>query len=332
MLRVLACFGVVYNHVFGYRFFDVPGLGGILAQAAFYLTKTAVPLFFIISGVLLLSREDSYKKTIWRIARMALVLVGMSLFYYGMSCLRNGTPLQRKELLITIVQTGPANSYWFLYRYLSILVMLPILQRLVSWMEKRDFLYYLLATAFFGGLWPIVQHLFPVAPESPYLDLSAFCVYIGLMMAGVYPERYLTPSRKGCRLAAAGVSIGTAISVLLTQLSNGALVSGVLVYDNCAYLPISFAAVCIFYLCWCAGKGERLSKRTQLWSMALGRLTFCVYLFSDWIIDVLEPARDWLTANATPYGGTLLFAVLVYGCGLLLAAGLTRIPGLKRLL
>ena len=334
VIRIIACFGVIYNHVFGYRFFDVPGIGGVMATYAFFLSKMAVPLFFMISGILLLPREDSYKKNWQRIFRMAVVLVVMSVFYYGGDCLKNGESFNLTKLVTIILRWEPSTAYWFLYRYLSILVMLPILQRLVRDMERKDFHYYLAITAAASCTLPIVRHLIPALGISQFLDLSAFSAYIGLMLAGLYMERYLHFTRRGGVIAAAGVMVCTAISVLLTRLDPQSFMWGMVVYDNCIYLPIILGSLCAFYLF--LGVRSRMEGKTPGKGTAtlqtLGRYTFCVYLFSDFFIERGQGLLTLLKAWCTPYLGTLVYALMVYALGLLLSAVMTRIPVIKKFL
>ncbi len=333
-IRIIASFGVVYSHVFGYRFFDAPGPGGLAAQFAFFLSKMAAPLFFMISGALLLPREDSWRKTFSRILRMAIVLTVMCLFYNLVDWRRTGGAFDWRALARSIYRDEPANTdgFWFLYRYLSVLVMLPILQRLVAGLEKKDFGYYLSIAAVAGGIAPMVRHLWPGLPGNAHLDLTVFSSYIGMMLLGLYIERHTGPNRRGAWMAVGGIVLFTAISVLLTRLDGNACIYGKLFYDNCAWLPIPAAAGCGFYLCKYLGAAVTLPERARKRIAALGRLTFCTYLFGDFFIRLLEPARVFLTQNHASYAGTLLYAAAAYGLSMLLAAALTRVPGLNKLL
>ena len=331
---IAACFGAIYNHVFGYRFFDAPGLGGPAAQFAFFVSKLAAPLFFMISGALLLEREDSYKKAFARILRMGVVLILMCAFYALVHCLETGEPFDIVRFIQTIYRDAPQNTNVFplLYCYLGVLVMLPVLQRLAGGLKRKDFLYFLLIAAFWSGCMPIVRHLWPGLPGNPHLDLSVFSFCLAMPLTGLYIERHTVLSRGGMRLAACGALLFTACSVALTRLDPNAYANGRLFYDNCAYLPTMAAAACVFYLYGWMHMRVRAGARLRRGAAALGRLTLCVYLFSDFFIRLLEPARAFLTQSDASYAGTLLYALAVYACGALLAAALTRVPGLKKLL
>ena len=87
ILRVIAIFLVVFNHTGnrGYTLFNYMSSSFLyFSYMAFSVfCKIAVPVFFMISGALLLPKEDSFKQLFSkRILRMALVLVFISIPFY----------------------------------------------------------------------------------------------------------------------------------------------------------------------------------------------------------------------------------------------------------
>ena len=89
LMRILAIFLVVFNHTDtrGFFLYQVPGCSGLNAVLSLLLAticKIAVPLFFMISGGLLLHRQESLKDLFRkRIVRMGIVLVLFSGILYG---------------------------------------------------------------------------------------------------------------------------------------------------------------------------------------------------------------------------------------------------------
>ena len=63
LLRIAACIFVVINHTIW--FFDmynkIPFSTWMVSNAIFFICKIAVPIFIMLSGALLLEREESYK-------------------------------------------------------------------------------------------------------------------------------------------------------------------------------------------------------------------------------------------------------------------------------
>lgn len=88
ILRVIAICLVVFNHTWtsGYMLYSAVGRSYRYYYPLLFLSifcKAAVPIFFMISGALLLGREESYKELyVKRVARMLLALVFFSLMEY----------------------------------------------------------------------------------------------------------------------------------------------------------------------------------------------------------------------------------------------------------
>lgn len=61
VLRILACFLVIVNHTIEGLFKYFPSTTGGLSFTVFYFCKIAVPIFLMISGALLIPKEESLK-------------------------------------------------------------------------------------------------------------------------------------------------------------------------------------------------------------------------------------------------------------------------------
>ena len=95
ILRILAIYLVAFNHTGdrGYMLFaDSAGSALYFPYMAFsVLCKIAVPIFFMISGALLLPKEESFKQLFQkRVLRMAVVLILVSIPYYYIFLRDNG--------------------------------------------------------------------------------------------------------------------------------------------------------------------------------------------------------------------------------------------------
>ena len=77
-LRILAAFLVIVNHTNSYVFKALTPADSQWHWSIlwYYVSKTAVPLFIMISGACLLGKRDSYAKMGRRILRTLLALVG----------------------------------------------------------------------------------------------------------------------------------------------------------------------------------------------------------------------------------------------------------------
>lgn len=149
VLRILAIFLVLFNHTeaFQHPFSHVPNsLLEFAALIASICDKAAVPLFFMISGALLLVREESIgqllKKRVWR---CVVVIAFLQVFQHGYAHFVHGATFGYMEFLRHCV-VGLDCQYgnwavWFLYAYLAYILMLPLLRVMVKHMTNPHFLY-----------------------------------------------------------------------------------------------------------------------------------------------------------------------------------------------
>ena len=83
-LRIIACFLVLYNHsciVVTNIAADDFSKSRIVALLLFYLSKTAVPIFLMISGANLIKKSDTTVKYFKRIGKTLILLIMFSVFY-----------------------------------------------------------------------------------------------------------------------------------------------------------------------------------------------------------------------------------------------------------
>lgn len=334
ILRCLACVGVIFNHVAGPGLLYGGGAASLFSLAEYMLSKTAVPLFFMISGALLLNRIDSYVKTIWRIVRIVLALVLFTLLSYGVYCAESGAAFSLLQGLKCAYRDtlGIITSYWFLYQYISCMIMLPLLQRMIPQLRGRDFVYFVvLSVLLCSGIAGIERALPGAAPNGDF-RLPLFSTYLGMLMLGYSINRFCPPRRGGALVALAGTA--ACCAVMACQLQN-ALQSGpeaVGALDRCERTLVILAAGGIFYAVKCAFAHDSIGARLQTGITTVARCTFGAYLVSDLIIDALGGLRTWLASGSTEALAVHGTVLAVFACSIAASWVLGRVPGLRKLL
>ena len=116
LLRIIACLMVIFNHTNERGFYRFPA--DDLGSASFFLDmtmsvicKAGVPLFFMISGALLIDKEESWKSTFRRMIRIGIDLFVFSLLYFWIDSLLLGTPFSLPDTLSAMV----GSNYWHLW-------------------------------------------------------------------------------------------------------------------------------------------------------------------------------------------------------------------------
>ena len=171
-LRLLAIYLVMFIHTgprgFVYFTQDIYTRLYWLYCGNTFLVKIAVPLFFMISGAMLIPKEESlcqlFRK---RIAKYGIVLVTASLISY-LYCIRfRFAAFDWKNFYHTMITDQWATAYWFLYAYLAYLFMLPLIRKFAKSLSDRDF-GYLFAMVFVIHSLPVLD--FVIWKDSTLLN------------------------------------------------------------------------------------------------------------------------------------------------------------------
>jgi surface polysaccharide O-acyltransferase-like enzyme len=179
LIRVLAAFLVVLAHV------RYSGNGGGLAIIFYYiLTRVAVPLFFIVSGFLLLSKNESYvdffRKRALKVFIPFLIWSIIYLLWQG-----EGLDQPFVEILKTYfvkILRGPRESHlWFFYELFGLYLFTPILRIYVARATNTDLFY-------FCGIWflltPLVNLMEEFTPIGVGFEYYFLNGYIGYFVFG----------------------------------------------------------------------------------------------------------------------------------------------------
>ena len=332
-LRIIACFLVIVNHTNSGIFLGATpeSKRWFISLAYFFVSKIAVPIFFMISGYLLLNQVESWKKVFRRIVRILVVLIGCAVVYgvYN-SVFVNKAGLRALVInIISVYKNTPSTALWYLYAYLGILIMLPYLQKMTQLMDKRDYHIFFAISGAFVGVLPILQHYSGHFSLNPYLYLPLFSGYIWLLFLGQYIARFgIEKTKTGAGIAVALFIAMLGFNIAATYFEYRKSSSNYLFFDNRTFLPIVVEAACVFYLAMFLNFGPR-AGRVISW---IGSCTFGIYLLSDIIIGILTPYYVKLSAIIHPLIAVLMFELCVFAIGLGLTAVLKKTPLIKKYL
>lgn len=148
LLRLIAICFVVYNHTQnrGFELFLQEGCQGINYYVSLVLSvlcKMGVPLFLLVSGGLLLHKNETIKKVMFgRVLRILIALVVFSAVLYGF-WYRWGMleSYSLNDFLSRLWHQGISIPYWYLYAYGALLLALPLLRPMVMTMRDSTFMY-----------------------------------------------------------------------------------------------------------------------------------------------------------------------------------------------
>ena len=165
IIRTAACFFVVFHHTRGYQAFghvdSFPEAWGYSLVSI--LTRMDVPLFYMISGALLLrDKQESYRYIFrHRILKIVILLPILIAMLTAIGAFRGYIDGFSVETCVrfTLNEAGLVGGvqYWYLYSYMGILLLLPFYRRMAKGMTKQDFLMLFFLHLFFRSILKIVN-------------------------------------------------------------------------------------------------------------------------------------------------------------------------------
>lgn len=333
-LRIVAILTVLYCHT---------GTGGYLLHTLSDSTlkqvvcifissfsRIGVPLFFMISGALLLNKEESFKDLFFkRILRFLIILIIFSTIRYLYQIPEEYEVFDLKELIRNISTGYIYTAYWFLYSYIGFLISLPILRKMAKIMESKDYIYLFVVYVLFASVTGSLARTFlgqinivvPVATDIIVYPL------MGYFIAHKVPEKYDTKkSLIGVILMG---MLGLVLNVCVTMYDHylflGWNESGLLLF---AMMP----TVSVFYVAKYFFDHIKLPAVCENIICVLGSCAFGVYLLEWFIKDFTGPF--WQKVLGTIFSGyylNVIYIVFIMLTGMLITFILKKIPLIKKL-
>ena len=339
IMRILAIFGVVFNHSQerGFELYMLPEcstVNYVLSLIPAILCKTAVPLFLLVSGGLLLRREEPLGTVLKkRVLRIGLVLVLFSAILYGFWVAWGYAPDPSvRDFLRRLWSEGISAPYWYLYAYLGLMLLLPLLRPMVQNMTDQAFRYLAVVHITVFGLLYSLACLFGLGEVTRSLELSPAEPVLFYFIMGYY---------FACRFSWERVTGRTLLG--LTGLSIAAVaiqfgLTGICLGRQDGFMPdflLGFTVVPVFTIyaavrVFC--ERHSFSPRARKIIELLGSCTFGTYLMEGilrhhlgFVFEALSPRIHVLPACG-------IWILLVVCCGMGLTWILKKLPGFRQLL
>lgn len=343
ILRTIAIYLLVLAHsgiVMEYYTNDSRHWVRLLCMFEESFARCGPDLFFVISGGLLLAREESlgelYGK---RVFRHLLVIVIFSFISYvyelymilGLSF----REIWLRHYLLTMYSSLHYEPYWFMYSYLAYLVMLPLLRRMAQGMGRGDFLYFIgimFALPAIESVMCIVTggEVFTYSPSFNLYLAAAFCPLMGYFIERRIEDRHFC--LKNCLIAAGAVLlmliIGTFIGDRYLIIAGSGSLCGIWwPHSACGFY---FIAKCISHMR--ARKGYTPSKGLRKLLEILGGASFSIFLMDQIFRTCTAFIYRAALQTMSKMGAGIIWSLCAWALGVIVATVLRQIPGLKKLL
>lgn len=337
-LRIISILCVIFNHTWtsGYLLFTQKLHSPLYP---FYilvalLCKVAIPIFLMISGSLLLEKQDSirtlFKK---RISRIVLALLASSVLYYAVFQYPN---YSSTEFLRKMYSSEIVPSQWYLYAYLGILLILPFLQRMVPHLKPIHFYYLMALHLLVLGILPIVQYFIdPSLTLHRYLQMPlATPLTVFYFLFGYFVDRQEKLLEKKALafiggLAAVSLIINTLVIMKHVDMVGVSNLNEVQRFQNVLFLfPTIFTFLIVKKFHLVVSLPDTVKKGLTY----LGSLTFGIYLIER-ILWVHTKVVFWKLNTVLP---TLLacfaWVFAAFLVGVVIIGLLKKVPGLNKII
>lgn len=331
LLRVLAIFAVVLLHsaaplLLHYR---DGATGWWIGNAYDSAVRWSVPLFVMLSGALLLARDEPLPRFLGRRLRKVVVpLVAWSVIYFLWTTLVKGKPLAASELFESALAQPVYYHLWFFYMLIGLYLLAPVLRPYLLAVGQRG-AWYLLAIWF---LWASVLPLFEQLTGlelyySPGVESSPV-KFVGYFVMGWMFKDLVLDRRQvlGCALL---FLVGYAVTLLgtyyLTVVRNAGKFDPLL-YEYFS-VNVLVMAVAIFLIGKSLPLPSWLAHGRALRSASLAVLG--IYVVHALLIELLKGAFE--ERSLAPALGVPLFAAVTFALSLGVVLLLKKVPVLKEL-
>lgn len=331
VLRLFAIAVVVVLHVSARALVKAPPFGPVWWSGNLFdsLSRWSVPVFVMISGVLMLATRKPESVGDFLRRRFSKILIPLffwSGIYFAFRALILHEQLTPWILLHDLV-SGPAFYHlWFMYVILGLYLITPLLRVLLQAAKPEDLRYFLILWVLFGSLFPLSAHLLKL-PIG--ITVEMVTGYVGYFLLGHVLEQR-PPLPRSWLIAA--FSLGAAVTVggtyWLTLNKKGFLDQLLFSYFSPNVVIMAIAVYGLF-------QGFKYPDKLAAspWLTRLSGCSFGIYLSHPLLLALALNTRLGglrLESVLTQFWwGIPVCSALVFVISLILTLGMRQLPGLR---
>lgn len=333
VLRVFASFCIVLLHVSASYWSVVDVHSREFAVMTIYnsLTRFAVPVFFMLSGLFLASPDRQNNGVAKRVLKLVILFYVWSAFYafqgIAVDALTGNFSVEGLKAAVERFIFGHVHM-WFLQMLCGFYILLPVARQIC--VKKEAVRYYLILWAVFRYLLPCMTdafHLYTLQARIDSLGMDILAGNFGYFLLGYYLN--VTDIEKEIRRVIYGMGIGavclTACLTVWDSRKSGTYVES---WFSTASLNILVMSVAIFIFFKYGNWFER-AKNPVLWKKLSG-YTFFIYMFHMFVIEKLNLIG--ITTVSFPAVISIpVITIFTFGVSLLMAFLADHIPIIRKI-
>ena len=349
LMRILAAFFVIFNHTGRNGFFLFSAYENHDIWYWIYLfisvfCKFSVPLFFMISGALMLDKETESYLNLWgrKILKILALLFIWSIPHYLIFVYNGDAEFDFITFITRFAVTNWNSSLWYLYAYIPFLMSVPLLQRIAKALSNKEYLYLISLAVGFLSLLPVGQYLIWRGHYefNNYFRLEWVCSNILLYpLIGFFFRHRISDLLDKKKIILLWILNIIAIFVSCYLTNHRASLTGELSEAKSQMFHNTFVLVnctSIFVTCQYFVRHVHIAPWIQRVIVSLGGCTFGVYLLHMFIHRFFGEIGliKWIynIFKVTPMLSIWLYCACVFAVGYLFTLLLKRIPVVRKII
>ena len=296
-LRLFATIMIVASHTWSTlqenkELFSLTVTESTFLEIAYSLTKWAVPVFFMITGALLLKKDKkiSVRDCICKYSkRMMLALVIFGIPYAFLKIYSDNKQFTLSIIpksIIDVISGNNIGHLWYLYTLIGLYLFLPLIKLFVNNATKREFRYILILIFIFNYCFPLIYSItgFDIGIKVPFITYPLFYMLMGYY---IYNEKPWWQDKTWM------VVLGVVISAIIIIVSGimGLPLATIMAYHS----PVAALFALSIFIAF-----QRIEKTSTEMLWVLDRLCFGVYLIHPLFIQFC-----YRFLNIVPTGNSL---------------------------
>lgn len=272
------------------------------------VSRLAVPIFFMISGYLLLGEPVLVKKNTRRVWNMLLTL----LLWSGIYLVWNYFYRDRVYDFRLLLEEPVKKHLWYLYVLLGLYIVLPFLQTMFQNMQESLLCQFACLWFFFLAV-EYVLALCKLDVTYPVPLVGTFC-YVGYFALGYVIKCMKLHSLLTSRLCYVGAGVALAVTIVLTYaltVTRGEHYEKLFEYRN----PLIAVAAGLIFYDVLKNEHRPYAEKTKRVLQFLAKHSFTIYLCHILFLDIVK--LEFLPRSISAFVGIPLYCGFVFGGALL---------------
>ncbi|MBE6687093.1 MAG: hypothetical protein E7591_07660 [Ruminococcaceae bacterium] len=283
-LRVFACFGVILGHISNWymrAYPDLPFDSYICASVFNGLCRVSVPIFFMISGALILEQNTDYKKNTKRALSILIKTVVWTIVFLIWDYFYLGERYDIHEIFAVPIRV----HFWFLYVIFGIYLTVPLWQKLVKDASKELIKYFSVLFISVLTLSFIIESFkMHITYEIPLVGASCYACYF---IMGYIIRHYIDEIKIKRWIYVTVWALCVTATILLTLLPSIKHNEHIESFSDFRSAFIGLSALAVF----CLFMKAKPFKHNRIISL-FSRHSFNIYMIHVFFLDIIQVNID----------------------------------------